>query len=649
MTKIKIERELLYALIIAIGFTIFAYYPALFKGLYISGDSRIQLFYLHMFRDPGLFAGWEIVDIFFKHYLPQGFILVFFILNKFVDLYTITLIMPFFYNIVVVLMAYFIAGFFINNKLLKFSMASFFMLLYNDIDLGRGAAIRAMGIPLVLIFLFFSLRKQKIAQYMTVLISWWFYPIVVPIFLLTITLDVIAELRNRLNPEKLKYLVLGRHLVFLVLVVLNATPLLLSHPVSFLSNDKRLEVFLNLNEMRKMEELGPEGAEAPVDKLQNDLKYILSLEFIYDQLLYIDEYDKNKIGLWPCVCLFLLLTAYFFNIIKVKNFGKISRNSLMIIFIILIQVLIIISIYLKVAEPYGCLIWGLLTLVLIQLILYRGRIFTDSFKKLFFLFCSSMAIFLIAYIIPYEISYALHFPARQLALVLSIFLSIFVFHNFSYLQKSEKMRFANTICGVLMVLIAFVYLNKYDAHLSHAKDESLYVYLSSLPKSIVVAGHPLHMNFIPFFAKRQVFVFEELSPLGGGKYWTEIKKRTFEVLDAFYSRDGDEFVDFCRKYEKDDVYFVVDKLYFTAEYLNGREYWQPFKDYIKRITKEKKFFLSTIDKKWVCFEDKDLFVINCREYYNNHRVDDEFMVKKNCLLIGSLFLDAILKPESVMK
>ncbi|MBU1088035.1 MAG: hypothetical protein KKD05_11045 [Candidatus Omnitrophica bacterium] len=499
-----------------------------------------------------------------------------------------------------------------SDKLI-FLLCLISLLLYHSSGLGRGGTLRALGVSVILGFLLVTLKYKKITQYIYICCSWWFYPILIGIFFLhsffNFLLDVLSTPASEKN-KKGKNIVI--YLVFVLVLFANFVPLVLTNSHSPFFKDQRTEKF-SYDEVKSLPEFGIKGRADPTNRLKKNLGYLLSLDFVYEQILNIETFSKDRKDVWPINFLIVLLICIILKNISFKNFGKINKQKTALILIFYIEILMGILTLIKITDCYGSLIWGLFCISSIFIVFF-GKGVLRIHRTLIVTFFSSALMFIILFCVPYKISAGMHFPARQIGLYLPWFLAIFVLYNYENLIKKNNRVLFEKINVIVLVMLVFGYLGCYKRDLMHAKDENLYSFAQTLPKTVIFAGHPKQMDFIPFFGKREVLACYEIAPLWGKGIWLKYKQRTFDVFNALYSRNEDEFKEFCRKYEKLDIYFVVDKSYFSQGYLKGEPYFYPFTPLFKEYAKRSRFFLLGLDKKKILFELGDVFVIRCRDF-----------------------------------
>ncbi|MCP4649217.1 MAG: hypothetical protein GY853_03930 [PVC group bacterium] len=606
----KNSKWLLLAIIVTLLLVGFEFYSAIFSGYYISGDNRSEYFPLYSFYDQALFSEMPEKDILFS-YLPLGFIGLCYVLSKIISLYAITIFLPFLFSLIIVFFFFRITRFFSDKGWIRFLFSFIFMLMFLSSDLGRGGTLKSLGLCFILAFLYYFLKRERIKAYFVTILSCWFYPLVLGICVGAAVLDVICNTFQ--DKEKKRKLVIN-FLIFIVILFFNLIPVIKSH-VFFPFSEKSVTHFTQ-EEIQNMPEFGPEGAFKPTNRLNREIGYIFSLNFLYDQLLYIDRYDYEKILIWP---LFLFILAVFLAILKKKQKfdfnSSIVRKKIFILAGLTCVFFCSLTMHAKVVEVYGALVWLLLSVLLIFLILLGRRVVFDLPRKLWYVLVASVGMFIFIYCMPYDIVIVLHLPTRQLALCMPVFLVLTCCHSFDRMNYSRalgpNLKNITMIAGVLLLS---TYLVNYDSHLRHAKDEKLYQYLETLPKDILVAGHPEQMDNILFFGKREVLSCLEFTPYYGKKYWPFYKERMFDSYNALYSQDYGDFREFCRKYKDRNIYFVIDKFYLSDTYLDGPIYYEPFASYIRSIAQDRNFFLECISEDKILFDDNNVFVVHCQDF-----------------------------------
>jgi hypothetical protein len=118
----------------------------------------------------------------------------------------------------------------------------------------------------------------------------------------------------------------------------------------------------------------------------------------------------------------------------------------------------------------------------------------------------------------------------------------------------------------------------------------LYRYLQTLPKDVVIAGHPVDMDNIPLLARRKVLANQELALPYYTGYYAAVRQRLFDMLLAYYADDTRQVHDFVERYGVD--YILLNTWRFTPAFLRGPIYDEPFNSVIKqRLSTQHHFVL----------------------------------------------------------
>ena len=102
----------------------------------------------------------------------------------------------------------------------------------------------------------------------------------------------------------------------------------------------------------------------------------------------------------------------------------------------------------------------------------------------------------------------------------------------------------------------------------------LYQYIQTLPKDVLIAGHPLDMDNIPLFARRKVLANQELSIPYYTGYYAEVRQRLLDSLLAYYTENPQELQQFVQRHGVD--YVLINTQRFTSQFLQGAIYYEPF-------------------------------------------------------------------------
>lgn len=113
-------------------------------------------------------------------------------------------------------------------------------------------------------------------------------------------------------------------------------------------------------------------------------------------------------------------------------------------------------------------------------------------------------------------------------------------------------------------------------------DASLYTFLGSQPKDIVIATLSKEGNNIPIFSKRTVLVGQEFANPYQKNYYLELRQRFSDLLHAHYSSNIDDLKNFIKKYKVD--YLVLDNDVFTIKYVASSRPLRRFRGMTREIS-----------------------------------------------------------------
>lgn len=255
----------------------------------------------------------------------------------------------------------------------------------------------------------------------------------------------------------------------------------------------------------------------------------------------------------------------------------------------------------------------LVIVCLIFTFLLRKKAFELS-EEIWYFLLASCYLFVLANIAALR----LFEPSRYARLSLPLFLAIFFVVNSGRWVSSIKKRLYKKIITVFLIIVfAVFYLPRIHGDTEESDDRAvdieLYDFLSTLPKDVLIAGHPGCMDSIPTLSKRKVLVMEELSLPYYPNFYNVIKKRTIDFFDVYYGTSSEEFYKFCSKYKV--THFVVYKKHFEKDYLMGKRFYlSPFNEYIIDLVRSRnrdKFILNRIPENKKLFSCKDYFIIQC--------------------------------------
>ncbi|MFH1441755.1 MAG: hypothetical protein ABIH18_06955 [Candidatus Omnitrophota bacterium] len=256
-----------------------------------------------------------------------------------------------------------------------------------------------------------------------------------------------------------------------------------------------------------------------------------------------------------------------------------------------------------------------LILALLFLLLFLKRHSFEAPKKLCYFIIASFILYIFATIMLYK----LYGPARYIRYSLPTILTILVSINIAnVLGKIKNINVRFFILISFLFFSAVLFIPTLYSDYSIAPKPKLYNFLQTLPKDILIAGHPTSMDYIPVYSKRKVLINEETSQPMYANFYPVIKERTYNFFKAYYSNSAAEVYNFCKKYHI--THLIVERRHFSKDYLaNAEFYLNPFNTYIKSlIAGRKKFILMDTPKNEILFDDGDIFVIKIKDSSFQH-------------------------------
>jgi len=139
-------------------------------------------------------------------------------------------------------------------------------------------------------------------------------------------------------------------------------------------------------------------------------------------------------------------------------------------------------------------------------------------------------------------------------------------------------------------------------------EREMLAFLETLPKSALVAGHPMDMNDVPLLAKRKVLANQELSLPYHTGYYSKVKERLLDLFRAYYASSWEEVEAFVTKYGITAL--VVNKEHFANNPSDTRVYFEPFDSFVKELMGDgKNFVLCSPPRERICFENGRYLVL----------------------------------------
>lgn len=543
--RIYIQIELLIillALAIGINFQL----PALINKYVINGDARQHIYWMQQFRDSGLFRN-DLLTEYANNYQPWGFIFLYYLLSFIINPIIIGKILS---SILFAISSLYVFKLvkYITTNYTGFLAALIFMITPTYLNRMDGGLPRAFGYPLVIIFLYYLIKKEYLKSSLTLVLQSLFYPMIFFIGMLTYLFTFIKIENKKISLDKS----IGKRKFFIYAVLISVFILCGKYILSYNPS-------IGTTVSRKQMVGDPAyyvGGRLPVLPISPLLRGIAR------------TVDKGTF-------LSNILIKYPENIL-IKS-GILNGNGLFFI-----------------------------TILFLLFEIFRKKLSFHS--EILFLFLSSVLMYEISNLLLLKIFLPMRYLEYSVPIISLIVYSTVIGQLITKL-KDARTKKGFQIIVITLVLLNYNIREKNMGLIDMSRNKDLYEYLNSLPKDVMIAAHPYLADGIPTFARRKVFIKYELSHPYFDKYWEIIKNRTFDFFNAYYSEDLLSIYKFCEENRID--YLVVHKWHFTKEYLmSKRIYFEPFNSYVIHITKRRRnFALKDIPEEDKLFAKDDIFVI----------------------------------------
>lgn len=233
---------------------------------------------------------------------------------------------------------------------------------------------------------------------------------------------------------------------------------------------------------------------------------------------------------------------------------------------------------------------------------------------------------LVPFILAHLVLFTLYLPARYLLFTFSLAVLVTIAANVDetlaalgrrwpwLLRRSTALaRHRGRFWLALGVFaLAFAYAQHRYFNLSEIEVDrtamQLYHYLRTLPKDVLIAGHPLELNNVPLLSQRKVLANEEVAEAFYTDYYATVQQRLFDMLAAYYTNDMEQLQDFAQRYGVD--YILVNTQHFKTPFLQGPIYYEPFGSFIRQqITSRQHFVLLEMPAAQRVYEDGPYIVV----------------------------------------
>ncbi|HSB12122.1 MAG TPA: hypothetical protein VLM38_21730 [Blastocatellia bacterium] len=228
---------------------------------------------------------------------------------------------------------------------------------------------------------------------------------------------------------------------------------------------------------------------------------------------------------------------------------------------------------------------------------------------------ASLALFFAANALLFRLYLPSRFTTNSFRIVLAIASGITAVVLLDGLFRAVRSPTA-LVAGALLIagalLLPFATGTVVDTRYKTGTNAGLYEYLTSQPKSVLIASLSDEANNLPIFTKRSVLVSRETALPFHKAYYSQVRDRVIDLIDAQYSADISELTSFIEKYGV--TYLLVDRDAFSPEYLS-RDKWiaqyQPAtKEAVARLKQGVRPALSGLMETCSVYETEDMVLIS---------------------------------------
>ncbi len=482
----------------------------------INDDVRQQLFWMERWQDPELFQN-DFLANYSEAYVPVGVRTIY----RFASLWFDPLL--FSKILTAILFVVTAALWFVWGRLFGDNLTAFIVVLVYFLFTGfqaqmAGGLSRGFVFPLLIAYLYFISRGDIFKGGVVVLVQSFFNPYVFLLCLLTQVLFVSLEIAPRVFPKTF------------------AT----TEPISDLGKFIRRLLVLNIPVI-----IGVVFTVFNILWYQSNLGHLISCSEMVGKSEY-TEFGRYQLYPTP---------SFFYELIRPWEFNL--------------------------SFPY----WGpvagwIMALATIGIFVYAGLNYQPvvnwkGLRGLFLIIPVSLFLYVVARLFLVK----LFVPRRYLFYTLNIIYCIgFAVAIRIILEKIELSR--TKMCLILLALLVFAsFKGRHIELFDYSHGQSLYKFLQTTPKNTLIAGWPELMDNVMTFGNRRAFVTYELSHTWVEPYWSEVKKRTFDLFKAYYSSSPEEIKAFCKS--RGIEYLIVREMDFSPQRLSEPNlYFEPFNGFI---------------------------------------------------------------------
>ena len=505
-------------LVIAVATAVFYFgnYDIFSNHYLINDDVRQQLFWMERWQDPELFQN-DFLANYSEAYVPIGVRAIYRLTSLWFDPLLFSKILTAILFVVTAAL-WFVWGRLFGDNLTAFIVVLVYFLFTGFQAQMAGGLSRGFVFPLLIAYLYFISRGDIFKGGVVVLVQSFFNPYVFLLCLFTQALVVSLKIAPRVFPKTFA----------------------ITEPISDLGKFIRRLLVLNIPVI-----IGVVFTVFNILWYQSNLGHLISCW----EMVGKSEYTEfGRYQLYPTPSFFYeLIRPWVFNL-SFPYWGPIAGW---------IMALLTIAVFAYAAVNYQPVVkW-------------------NGLRGLFLIIPVSLFLYVVARIVLVKLFVPRRYIFYTLNIIYCIGFAVAIRIIFDKIELNRTKIFVVLVALLLFASIKGRHIELFD----YSHDHSLYKFLQTTPKNTLIAGWPELMDNVMTFGNRRAFVTYELSHTWVEPYWTEVKKRTFDLFRAYYSSSPEEIKAFCKS--RGIEYLIVREEDFKPQRLNGSNlYFEPFNGFI---------------------------------------------------------------------
>lgn len=462
----------------------------------------------------------------------------------------------------------------------------FYGLMSSEIYSGLARSFTYILIPILLL----SLKKNSLFMQSLLLLSTaLIYPVVVPLFIVTILVYSIIS-----RPREIYRAALPILSAFIGLV-----PMLIKIDITAFSPPSEGDLFLKKTY----------AFDLP---LSSDLSLLAGflgsrniVEWINFNMFHqwsLNPHLIDIIGIFLIVLLGLAMIRRF-----VRKASSAIDIAVFVIFVIFLILSLLKKGYVEISYIFK---WGLAGLSLFWAAGICSARELGRFSTILSLGLSSGIAFLLTHILSSYLGFGVHEPGRQMqrafAIIIPVLSSSAIYNLISITKKRG-------IVYLSLLFIAFMFYPQVKLVSPH--DRYIIQRIAGLPGGSIVLSHPLTANWIVSHTDKSSTIIDEQirvtkrNPIRGSREIVMPTEMAYNILSIYYSRDNRNAKAWCS--ENPDGYILVEDFYYSEEFFRSRR--EPYLSFVERHNPEHNFALLRTDLNLRHYITPESFLIICSE------------------------------------